>query len=115
MKRLWSAVLLLSLCLSLCACGLGGPAVPEGRYSFDSLEADGSSYSADLLRLMGMEGEMYIEFNPDGTGTLNVMENWLEFTWEGNVMRAENDEITFTLEKDTLTFGMDETYFTFKK
>lgn len=109
-KILLSVLVILSILACLAACGSKGP---SGTYSLVSMEMDGETIDADLLKTLGMEAT--ITFNADGTGKVNLMGEKEEFEWKGNTIIADGEEITFKLDGNKLTLEEDGQKMVFSK
>ena len=113
MKRVISVLLIVTLLVCFVACGSKGP---SGRYEFVSAEASGMTFTAESLAAMGLEMDMYIQFNSDGTGELSAMGESDTFTWKDNVMTDSTGEsITFTQDGDTISIEADDMKLVFEK
>lgn len=111
MKIMLSALLIVSLLVCLVACG-GGKG-PSGKYNLVSMESDGMTIDGDTLKSLGME--VTIEFNSDGTGTIDFMGESEDFTWKDGKMISDGEELPFDLSGDTLTIEQDGAKMVFKK
>lgn len=110
-KILLSVLVILSILASFAACGSKGP---SGTYELVSMEMDGETVDADMLKEFGVEAT--ITFNSDGTGSVDMMGDKEEFTWKGNTLTADDgEEISFKLEGDKLTLESDGEKMVFSK
>lgn len=113
MKKVISALLIVTLLVCFVACGSKGP---SGRYEFVSAEASGMTFTAESLAAMGLEMDMYIQFNSDGTGNLSAMGEEESFTWKDNVMTdSTGSEMTFELDGKTIIIEQDDVKLVFEK
>lgn len=112
MKIMLSALLIVSLLACLVACG-GGSKGPSGKYTLVSMEAKGMSFDEDTLKTLGME--ITIEFNDDGTGSLNFMGDSEDFTWKDGKMTADGEDVPFDFSGNTVTIEQDGAKMVFKK
>lgn len=113
MKILMSTLLVVCLLACLVACG-GSSKGPSGKYTLVSMDADGMSMDAEMLKSLGLE--ITIEFNSDGTGTLDMAGESESFEWKDNKITSSNGgEMTFVLDGNTLTISEDEGTMVFEK
>ena len=66
MKKVLCSALVAIMLLCMTACGSS----VAGHYDFESMESGGIKITAQSLKDMGAEMEMYIELEEDGTGTM---------------------------------------------
>ncbi|MBQ7017000.1 MAG: hypothetical protein IJN10_08620 [Firmicutes bacterium] len=114
MKKVLCSALVAIMLLCMTACGSS----VAGRYDFESMEMDGVKITAQSLKDMGAEMEMYIELEEDGTGTMASDGEVIEMGWEdGEIWPAEDptDRVAFTIDGDTLTMEQDGVEMVFKK
>ena len=114
MKKVLCSALVAIMLLCMTACGSS----VAGRYDFESMEMDGVKITAQSLKDMGAEMEMYIELEKDGTGTMASDGEVIEMGWEdGEIWPAEDptDRVAFTIDGDTLTMEQDGVEMVFKK
>lgn len=111
MKIMLSALLIVSLLACLVACG--GSKGPSGKYTLVSMESDGMTIEGDTLKSLGME--VTIEFNDDGTGTVDFMGEAEDFTWKDGKMISDGEELPFTFSGDTVTIEQDGAKMVFEK
>ena len=112
MKIMLSALLIVSLLACLVACGGSGKG-PSGKYTLVSMESDGMTIEGDTLKSLGME--VTIEFNADGTGTIDFMGESEDFTWKDGKMISDGEELPFTFSGDTVTIEQDGAKMVFEK
>ena len=97
-KRLLSILLILGVIACLAACS---SKVPSGEYTLVSIEiSEGEVLNAETLKSMGMTGT--IVFRRDGTGTIKLGGDPVEFQWKGNKMTTPDGEQTFEFGDDTV-------------
>ena len=115
MKKAISMLLVLMLCLSMCACA---PA-SEGNTT-DPKMAYVGEWKANVLAGNSGDGREYevavIQLNEDGTGTYKGQELTWELSADGTTVKATTNHITVNFEidvkdgKTTLNF-FDDTYY----
>lgn len=114
MKKILCSALVMIMMLCMVACGSS----EAGRYDFYSMDMDGVSITAEDLKEMGAEMEMYITLEKDGTGVLVSEGETMEIAWEDGKMWPVDDAddvIAYTIDGDTLTMDQDGVTITFKK
>ena len=114
MKKVLCSALVAIMLLCMTACGSS----VAGHYDFESMESDGIKITAQSLKDMGAEMELFIELEEDGTGTMANEGEVIEMGWEdGEIWPAEDpeDRVAFTIDGDTLTMEQDGVKMVFKK
>ncbi len=109
-KKIIALFMAMSMLLSMCACGKSNQneTAPEvGYFVFESMEEDGDTYTKEVLELAGMDiNEFYLVMEEDGTGYLAIPGEETEvFTWADGTMKIGEEEISYTLDGDTLTLA----------
>lgn len=85
---------------------LAKPQGPSGCYVLKSMTMDGETVDAEMLEGFGVS--IYMEFNDDGTGTINMMGDEETFEWEEGTIYSDGETLTYTLDGDTLTVTDEE-------
>lgn len=110
MKKVWSLILVLAVCLSLCACSVSAPATPAAPAATEkpTLEVVGTWKGSDG------SSEVYIYLNEDHTGAMEAGGIALKFAWVYNeyanlvtlVFEVVDlpGKLTYHPENDTLVF-----------
>ena len=115
MKKVLCSALVAIMLLCMTACG----SKIAGRYDFYSMDMGGGvEVTAESLKALGGEMEMYIELEDDGTGTMASEGEVIEMGWaDGEIWPAEDpeDKVAFTVDGDTLTMEQDGMKRVFKK
>ena len=114
MKKVLCSALVAIMLLCMTACGSS----VAGHYDFESMESGGMKITAQSLKDMGAEMEMYIELEEDGTGTMANEGEVIEMGWEdGEIWPADDpdDRVAFTIDGDTLSMEQDGIKMVFKK
>lgn len=113
MKKVISALLIVAMLVCLVACGSKGP---NGRYDLEKAEMEGMSFTAESLAAMGLEMDMYIQFNSDGTCIMSAMGETEELTWEGTTLTDSTGEsMDFVQDGDTITISANGVSLVFSK
>lgn len=115
MKKTLCGALVAIMLLCLTACGGSSKA---GHYDFYSMEMGGSTITAESLKDLGADYEMYIELKEDGTGTMATDGETVEMAWKDDqIWPADDpdDKVTFEVDGDTLTMEQDGAKLVFKK
>lgn len=115
MKKVFCSMLVAATLLCMTACG--GSSV-AGRYDFHSMDMEGMQITAEALKEMDTEMEMYIELKEDGTGTMASEGEVMEMAWaDGEIWPAEDptDKVPFEIDGDTLTMEQEGIKMVFKK
>ena len=114
MKKVLCSALVAIMLLCMTACG----SKEAGHYDFYSMDMDGVQITAQSLKDMGAEMEMYIELEDDGTGTMVADGEEEEMGWgDGYIWPASDpsDKVAFTVEGNELTIEYDGVEMVFKK
>lgn len=115
MKKILCSALVATMMLCMTACG--GSDVTD-HYDFYSMEMEGMEITAEGLKEMGTEMEMYIELNDDGTGTMASEGKVIDMGWaDGEIWPTDNpsDKVAFVIDGDSLTMEQDGIKMVFKK
>ena len=104
------AVMILSLMLSLTACGI------SGTYALKKISYGGVTVDAETA---GFDSSAYLlEMSSDGTAILHYDGGSQQMQWKDNTLWAtdqENTKVTFHVEGDDLSFKIDGIKMTFTK
>ena len=114
MKKVLCSALAVIMLLCMTACGNN----IAGRYNFHSMNMEGMEVTAESLKALGSEVEMYIELEKDGTGTMASEGEVIAMGWaDGEIWPAEDpeDKVAFTVDGDTLTLEQDGMKMVFKR
>ena len=109
----WTAVFALLLLLCLFA-GCSEDA-PSGRYAFYSFSQDGVTYTAEDMRSLNLDVDLYIQFSEDGSGILSFGGEQMDFSWSENKLRAEGYELNFRFEADRVIVNYESAEIIFQK
>ena len=86
-----------------------------GRYVVYEYTAGGHTVTYDMLKDAGAEN-IYLELNADGTGTLDLLQNPTDITWEPGVVTIfGTSKYTYELDGDTLILNMQGPIYTMKR
>lgn len=97
MKKIISMLLVIAMCLSLCACG-GDGSIEATEKDFEDILCSETWHSIMRDPIMYAQNAVYtLNFEEDGTGTYKYSVNSQQFTW--------------TLENDTVTIELGATVF----
>lgn len=114
LKAVLSLALIVALALTLVACG----AKPEGKYYLKSVNVEGKELNFEeyLESIMGVDPgvnkdilkELFINFNSDGTGEMNMGDEAIKFTWKGNTMEAEGEKQDFKVKGNSVIISDEQ-------
>ncbi len=112
MKKLTALLLILTLCLSLCACGKSA----AGTWMLTGFVYDGKDW-AQYIQDNGVV--VKLQLNEDGTGYLDYGDRQEDLTWDREGLNMDGIKrlytIRHTLRGDTLTIGYNDQRMTFTR
>ena len=111
-KRIIALILVSIMLFTLVACSSNGGGTkdkpsPVGTYTLTGMENEGKATSEEDLKLLEELGlTVTAEFKDDGTGSINMFGEIMDFTWDdSNIVM---DEATQAYEFDGTTLTMEE-------
>ena len=105
------AVIAVVIVLIVVLSGKGGIV---GKWKLDSAEAMGMTITKEQLSMFGMDN-MEIEFKADGKGTMTMMGETVDFTYNDKVMTRDGQDLPYTLDGNKLIIEESGTKMIFTK
>lgn len=108
-----------ALCLALFGCGGDNKANFVGDWTLESMSDSSMTITGDQLKSFGLEITMNVK--DDGTGSLNLMGEKMDFTWEAksatemSVKSKDTTASTFNLADGKLTGELESQKIVFAK
>lgn len=108
-----------ALCLALVGCGGNNKANFVGDWTLESMSDSSMTITGDQLKSFGLEITMKVK--DDGTGSLNLMGETMDFTWEAksatemSIKSQNSTASSFTLADGKLTGTLDDQKIVFAK
>ena len=116
-KKLVSLLLVALMVFTLVACsssgggsGAANKPSPVGKYVLTGMEENGEATSQedlDLLKSLGLTVTM--EIKEDGTGSMDLFGEALEFTWDADNIILEGEKQAYTFDGSKFTIENDGT------
>ena len=126
MKKLFAMIMAICLVFGLAACGGNGDTAPEtteaklisGTYNLCMIDANGTITDEETLNALGLDEDVFLTFNGDGTGIYCVEGEELDMKYDAtNIFDpyAEDDDAVLPYElkdgKVVLDFCNGELYY----
>lgn len=108
-----------ALCLALIGCGGNNKANFVGDWTLESMSDSSMTITGDQLKSFGLEITMNVK--DDGTGSLNLMGETMNFNWEAksatemSIKSEGTTASTFTFADGKLTGELENEKIVFKK
>ena len=120
-KKMVALLLIAVLVFALTACSGGGGGAaskpsPVGTYTLSGMEEDGEATSQEDLDLLASLGlTVTLDIKEDGTGSINLFGEEMEFTWDEDNIIVDGEKQAYTFDGTTFTMENEGTKMSFTK